>query len=51
MSHNHSEQEERRELGPLEHECEFETVERLDKDTVLQACIVCDLEKEVYKPK
>lgn len=43
--------EERRELEPLECEHEFETVDRLDKDTVLQVCLVCDFERTVLKPK
>jgi len=46
-----AEAEERRELEPLECDHEFETVERLDKDTVLQWCVVCDFERSVYKPK
>ena len=38
---------ERRELEPLEHEHEFETLERLDKNTALQFCTICDFERVI----
>lgn len=41
-------QEPRREQA-LECDHEFETVDRLDKDTVLQVCLVCDFERMVEK--
>ena len=42
-------EQERRELEPLECEHDFETVDRLDKDTVLQVCLVCDFERTIEK--
>jgi hypothetical protein len=42
---------ERRELEALECDHEYETVDRLDKDTVLQICCVCDFERVIEKPK
>ena len=35
------------ELGPLECEHEFETLERLDEDSILQFCVICDFERVV----
>ena len=39
--------EDQKELEPLQCDHEWEYVERLDKDTTLMVCTVCDAEKVV----